>query len=629
MRWRGVAGGLVGAALLVLAGVSLAHTARRTDSRKALVRVIPEQQRDGYVGSGACRACHPSDYTSWYHSYHRTMTQPATPQTVLAPFDGRELHDRTGSYRVQRRGEEYWVYTRDPTWLLEHMDDEQWPSEPPWVWRRVVMITGKHHMQVYWLPGKTPRSLHAFPFSYLTDAYGQPGQWVPNESTLLRPPIDDGVYTWNDVCIKCHAVAGAPRISEDPQVGGDNTRADTAVAELGIACESCHGPGAQHVARQQHPGTRYATHLQESEDTSIVQPGELDALRSSAICGQCHAISRFADEQGWLGEGSTYRPGELLEPTIRVVRHPVHEIQPWLDAEVAEDPDFFAKRFWPDGEVRISGREYNGLIESPCYQGGEFGCLSCHSMHRGAPDDQLDPEIDADTSCTQCHREFGDNLSNHTHHVPASEGSRCANCHMPHTTYGLLKAIRSHEISSPDLSASITSGRPNACNLCHLDQTQAWTGHWLTTWFGQDEVGLEPDEREVAAGILWLLRGDAGVRALVAWHFGWGPAVAVAQPSWAPPFLSALLIDEYAAVRHIASRTLATFPGYQHLDFRPVSDEQARRQTSVEIFSNWGSSPQSTGCRPELLTDASCQPDRARYQELLRQRSNYPVILEE
>jgi len=56
---------------------------------------------------------------------------------------------------------------------------------------------------------------------------------------------------------------------------------------------------------------------------------------------------------------------------------------------------------------------------------------------------------------------------------------------MPHTSYGLLKGIRSHQINSPTVKASLATGRPNACNLCHLDKTLAWSGQKLNEWYWQ------------------------------------------------------------------------------------------------------------------------------------------------
>ncbi|MGB1275774.1 MAG: cytochrome c3 family protein, partial [Nannocystaceae bacterium] len=498
----------------------------------------------------------------------------------------------------------------------------------PWVWKQVVMTTGSHHMQVYWVEGDDDRKLHAFPFSFLRGEAAQPGRWVPNETTLLRPPVEDGVYTWNYVCIKCHAVAGAPRIEDGAVAGSDGARADTQVAELGIACEACHGPGQEHVRRHQNPITRYAKHMSEGPDPTIVHPGKLDAARSSAVCGQCHAITRFADELGWHDGGSTFAPGEPLAPVIRVVRHPLNEVQTWLDEEVAEDPDFFVKRFWPDGMVRISGREYNGLIESPCASGGEFSCLSCHSMHQGPPDDQLDPKIDADTSCLQCHGSMAQEIAAHTHHEAESSGSMCINCHMPHTSYGLLKAIRSHQIDSPNLAASLPSGRPGACNLCHLDRTLEWTGDWLHRWYGQELPDLEPDEREIAAGILWLLRGDAGVRALVAWHFSWAPAVAISGNDWMAPFLKVALVDEYVAVRHIAGKSLAKLPDVGKIDYDALADTPRLEAVAEQVASTWSNHP-TERCVPEFLLTDTCDLDSPAVDRILGERPGYPVILEE
>jgi formate-dependent nitrite reductase cytochrome c552 subunit len=140
--------------------------------------------------------------------------------------------------------------------------------------------------------------------------------------------------------------------------------------------------------------------------------------------------------------------------------------------------------------VRVSGREYNGLIDSPCYERATetartLTCFSCHSMHIGADDrrgastwaaaHQVSPGMETNAACLSCHKQFRTNATTHTRHQNESSGSRCYNCHMPYTSYGLLKALRSHQISSPSVTASVQTGRPNACNACHLDKTLGWT----------------------------------------------------------------------------------------------------------------------------------------------------------
>ncbi len=61
---------------------------------------------DGYVTSSRCRACHPSQYASWRASWHRTMTQVATPNSVVGDFEDVTLQAYGRSYRLERRGDD-------------------------------------------------------------------------------------------------------------------------------------------------------------------------------------------------------------------------------------------------------------------------------------------------------------------------------------------------------------------------------------------------------------------------------------------------------------------------------------------------------------------------------------------
>ena len=446
------------------------------------------------------------------------MTQLATSETVLADFDDVHLTLNNQPYDLERRGEEYWVKMPDPAWLLRaqgNPDDPAIPAQLPRVERRIVMTTGSHHMQTYWVSAKPGNLLFSFPFTYVREA----DRWVPSDETFLRPPGPPQIEFWNNVCIKCHCVGGQPGLDRPTQ--SLNTR----VAELGISCEACHGPGEEHVRRNLNPSRRYGNRLGGEPDPTIVNPVHLDSRRSAEVCGQCHAATAPRNVSSWYRTGYPYRAGDELAKTRIIVRHPVNAAMPELDRLLKEAPTFLEDRFWSDGMIRLSGREYNGLIESPCYQRGELNCLSCHASHASDPDDQLAAKMNTDEACFQCHSAFRDRVEAHTHHPPDSSGSHCYNCHMPHTMYGLLKAERSHEIDSPTVAASIQTGRPNACNLCHLDQTLAWAAEHLTEWYGTPPVELSDEQRSISAAILWILKGDAGQWALLAWHMEWAPAL--------------------------------------------------------------------------------------------------------
>jgi hypothetical protein len=152
---------------------------------------------------------------------------------------------------------------------------------------------------------------------------------------------------------------------------------------------------------------------------------------------------------------------------------------------------------------------------------------------------------------------------------------------MPYTTYGLLRAQRSHRISSPTVQESMDTGRPNACNACHLDKSLGWTSGHLMAWYGQPQPALNEDEQNVAASVLWLLRGDAGQRALVTWAMGWEPAQQASGKEWLSAYLSGVLDDDYAAIRLIAYRSIRTLPGFENFSDQAVVESKAARTSDV------------------------------------------------
>jgi predicted CXXCH cytochrome family protein len=587
--------GLVGiaacAGLLALAWAGEVARAQRVASASASDRArdaeLPKPRGEDFVGSDSCRACHVEAHASWQRSWHRTMTQAVTAESVIAQFDGRALPHPDGDHVVEWRGDEYWVYMPDADGLLARAAGTT-TATPPMKWQRVVMSTGSHNMQLYWVSANPGRRLVAFPFTWVVESRS----WVANESTLLRPHEPDVAYSWNEVCLQCHAVAGAPRMSE--------TAVESEVAELGIACEACHGPGRAHVEGQRGPLRRYLARLDDRAASDIVNPGRLDGAAGSEICGQCHSASVFADPAAWLGRGSDYRAGADLHAAARVVRHPLQAELGWIDELLDADPDYLSGRFWGDGMIRVSGREYNGWLETPCRVDPKFGCLSCHEMHGDEPKDQLRDiaRFDDDRQCTQCHDQWID-IAVHTRHAAGSSGSRCVNCHMPHTTYGLTKAIRSHQISSPSVQETLEVGRINACNGCHLDRSLRWTARELERgWQIPPPEFADAGEVERAAAVDQLVRGDAGQRALAAWAFGWADAQATSGTDWMAPLLIRALADDYAAVRWVALRSLRSLPGFEDLDWslagaldgRPLDDAAI-----TELSQRWPGSDRHEG----------------------------------
>ncbi|MDP7273885.1 MAG: multiheme c-type cytochrome [Planctomycetaceae bacterium] len=622
--WRGqrrLLGVVVAVAVLVVGGLSWRawfleqqHVAAPPPARDPLPKVGP---RKGFVGSAACRECHAEQHASWHGTFHRKMTQRATPETVLAPFAGQVLASRGRRYELSRQGDRFEINLVDPDWesgvLFVETDratiDAQ--SEQHRVTRPIVMTTGSHHMQGYWIPGFRGNLLRQIPWYF----HIAEQRWIPREDAFLEPPGSRRHFMiWNSNCLACHSTGGSP---------GMNTQTlevRTEVAELGISCEACHGAGRRHVAHRRSAAAKKKVSAQADRaiagpDPTIVNPARLDHRRASHVCGQCHSTFLPPDNQSYLANGYGYQPGDELSTTFEVVRfgEPLHRVMQVEGKSL----------YWDDGACRVGGREYLGMVGSKCFTRGTLSCLSCHSMHAAPADDQLIAGPTSDKACLQCHKEFrGDTLTAHTHHAATSSGSRCYNCHMPFTSYALLKGIRSHRIDSPRVVSMRLGGRPNACNLCHLDRSARWSSGHVETWYGHPAAELDEDEQEVAAGVLLMLQGTPVQRAVTSWHAGWGPARKASGTDWLVPHLAEQLDDSYSANRWVAWQALKSDPAYADLAFDFVAPRSQREPVWLRLRREWARG--SASLDPDLARRTVLVPgqglDRDRTEKLVLKR---------
>jgi hypothetical protein len=551
------------------------------------------------------------------------MTQVATSSTLLGAQVRQEFSFNGRDYKLERNGDKFSVRTRP-------VGGEY--GEP----RQVVLVTGSHTLQVPWLETHNGRTLEQFPFAYIIAEK----IWAPVSQTFLIPPDLKEYYSigaWNGACMDCHVTEGQSRF-----VAGDTW--DSHVAEFGIACEACHSEGREHITLNRNPIRRFKIHLTNKTDPTITNPERLKAPLSGLDCGQCHSVwayNNIRDKIDFNRHGAAFRPGEadLLQRFIVQPNSSDHAEQ--KEAIREKEPDFYRDRFWGDGMVRVTGREFNGLQASPCFRGGNFSCISCHEMHPAdvrqvnltnwARNGQLRPQMDSDAACLQCHKEFTTKIEEHTHHPASSNGSRCYNCHMPNTTFGLLHAMRSHQVSSPTVKESIDYGRPNACNLCHLNQTLAWTADKLHDWYNQPVPQLSSDDQSIAAAAQWIIKGDAGLRALMAWGMGWKPAQEVSGRNWLYPYLIFTMTDPYAAVRFDAWKSLQTLPGFADFSFTYTADDRLLRASAGGALQKWLREVRNPNASfdPQTALEPSGRFQRDIFERLRSERDNRPILLSE
>lgn len=576
-----------------------------------------------WVGSETCQSCHRGRFATWHRSFHRSMTQNANAETVLGDFNG-EPQEYWGGVITpyKEEGKYYFRYT------LPGQDKVLAEYE-------IIRTVGSHRYQQYL--AQTPDTAGTYYRLHLL-WHIEEQRWVHMNGAFLGPDsqhFDSQVSVWNQNCIFCHNTGPEPNILNLSQLQlraaqgkpVDSSREsifESEVAELGIACETCHGPGAEHVARNRNPLKRLWGQLT-GRDDSIIHPDHLSQERSVQVCGQCHGQRVAVDQEEilrWVQNGPSYRAGNDLFASVKLV-----EPNTQIPGDVTHDR--FARRFWNDGVPRLSAYEFQGTLNSACYQDPAFTCSTCHDMHAGDRTGMITEAKRQNGSCHSCHADIAAAAETHTKHVPDSEGSRCVNCHMPRVVYGVMAVHRSHKIEVPDPAAASVAGRPNACNQCHLDQSPLWAAEatqrlWPEFESQVSNQWLRDDgaDRTLADGVASLYAGDPVQRALAAEAVG--PAILHGgqQAEWWIPHLMAAMTDNYPAVRRFAVNSLQT--ALEHIpnvederlkeaiqDFDFIASNQQRNVSLGQFLRLWNERVKHWPAqqREELLLTPNYLPD--------------------
>jgi tetratricopeptide (TPR) repeat protein len=250
-------------------------------------------------------------------------------------------------------------------------------------------------------------------------------------------------YTFNTACFSCHV----SQLTNNYRLQTDSYR--TEWAEPGINCETCHGPAAQHVlaARQTPKG-------QPLKDLKLLGLRAASPDQMNSLCGSCHAkIHPLA---------SSFPPeGRFFD---------------YFGLAALEQADFY-----PDGRDLGENFTLTTWLLSPCLQSGKLHCGTCHT----ASGRNRFPAERADAACLPCHEDKVKDAAAHSHHKAGTDGAKCLSCHMPKTEFARMLRT-DHSMRPPMPAASLAFGSPNACNLCHTNQTSAWANEQVRQWHPRD-----------------------------------------------------------------------------------------------------------------------------------------------
>ena len=305
-----------------------------------------------YVGSARCAPCHAGVHQSQQNSLHartlfagRDLDRVDLPKGPVAdPVTKGVVHD------FRREGGKLRLETR--------VDDETYRAVIEYALGsgdRGLTFVGRDEA------GQAREvRISSYESGKLWDRTVGQHAWPPDHAGYLGMAMSpDDV----DICLHCHATIGkAVRDDVGPTV-----------ADRGIGCERCHGPGGAHVKAVES----------KFPDLAIARPQTFSADRLVKLCAQCHSPRGNA----------------------------------------AIDPD-------DKTNVRFHALE---LVRSRCYteSDGAFSCVTCHDPHHDADTSPAHYEA----KCLACHGGGGGKAevaaAKARTACPVNPSGDCLKCHMP------------------------------------------------------------------------------------------------------------------------------------------------------------------------------------------------------
>jgi len=389
-----------------------------------------------YTGSSDCRDCHEPFYELWATSHHGLAMQPYSDDVAARELtaQGEAVTVGNVAYRAEVGPGEGRVRARGPD------GETAYP---------IAHVLGGKNVYYFLTPMERGR-LQTLPVAY--DVHRR--EWYDTAGSGVRHfhggPADrpihwtDPLYTFNTACYRCHV----SQLSTNYDPATDSY--DTRWAEPGINCETCHGPGGEHVRV-----CRDAPEGRPPEDLKIISVSDFTPDQHNATCAPCHAKM--------VPMTRSFRPGE------RYFDH--------YDLAALEDPDFY-----PDG--RDLGENYTFTLwrMNPCAKAGRLHCVHCHTSSGRY---RFAEPARANEACLPCHRERVAGADAHHHHPGDGPGTRCIDCHMPMTTFARMRRS-DHSFLPPTPAATVRFKSPNACNLCHDDESAEWADQTVRAWYADD-----------------------------------------------------------------------------------------------------------------------------------------------
>jgi len=365
-------------ALFIYCGTDSPQSAQNSNQQKDYLNW---DESVAYVGDEACASCHQENYQSFKRTGMGQSFHFASPEKSKGEFSPHvAVFDSLNNlfYHPFWRNKDLII----KEFRLEGKDTIHQKDIP------IKYIVGS---------GQHTNSHIVDNDGYLVQApitfYTQKGIWdlAPGFDSKLANRLNRIV---GKECMTCHN-------SYPEMVDGSENKFDA--VQLGIGCERCHGPGAEHIKRklsgEEIDTSKYI-------DYSIVNPGKLSKELQMSVCQRCHAQGISI-----LKEGKDYEdflPGKHLSDVMNV----------------------YLPKFDGNQTQFIMASHADRTAMSNCYKMSDMTCITCHNPHVSVKET---PKSKFNQACMNCHKGKDEEQLVCSEKLTVRQQTQddCSGCHMP------------------------------------------------------------------------------------------------------------------------------------------------------------------------------------------------------